>query len=184
MSHHMKDPEQQMAYWLTLQKQCFNPQLAEHQFNELRAALRDAQQELQEEKKRTTILSPASLLEFLSGSFYVLNPRGDNLLVIRPIASYCNGEEVVLMASQESSGMIYVHDNAHGISIMLEDTDRDIDTPRIADKLTKMVALHGSHYDPATHQISVRTQRSTAVDQVKRLTRAVQHIAETNALDL
>ncbi|MEB8535512.1 hypothetical protein OW565_04910 [Acidithiobacillus ferriphilus] len=88
------------------------------------------------------------------------------------------------MASQESSGMIYVHDNAHGISIMLEDADTDIETPRIADKLTKMVGLHGSHYDPATHQISVRTQRSTAVDQVKRLTRAVQHIAETNALDL
>ena len=183
MSHHMKDPEQQMAYWLTLQKQCFNPQLAEHQFNELRAALRDARQELQEEKKRT-LLSTGSLLEFLSGFFYVLNPRGDNLLVIRPIASCCNGEEVVLMASQESSGMIYVHDNAHGISIMLEDADMDIETPRIADKLTKMVALHGSHYDPATHQISVRTQRATAIDQVKRLTRAVQHIAETNALDL
>ena len=184
MSHHMKDPEQQMAYWLTLQKQCFNPQLAEHQFNELRAALRDALHELQEGKKQTTLPFLTSLAVFLSRSFYVLNAQGDDLVVIRTGVDFCNGEEVVLMASQESSGMIYVHDDAHSINIMREAADTDIETPRIADKLTKMAALHGSHYDPVTHQISVRSQRSTAVDQVKRLTRAVQHIAETNALDL
>lgn len=44
----MMDPEQRMAYWRTLQKQRFNPQLAEHQFDELQAALHDALHELQD----------------------------------------------------------------------------------------------------------------------------------------
>ncbi|MBU2850729.1 MULTISPECIES: hypothetical protein [Acidithiobacillus] len=189
MSNHMMDPEQRMAYWLTLQKQRFNPQMAEHQFDELRAALRDALQEMQEEKKQqTTIPFPTSLAAFLTRSFYVLNARGDGLVVIRTGVNYCNssdGEEVVIMASKESSGMIYFHDDARSIHIMLEDAaDTDIERPRISEKLTRMAALHGSHYDPVTHQISVRSQQSTAVDKVHRLIKAAQHIAETNVLDL
>jgi hypothetical protein len=53
----MMDSEQQMAYWLTLQKQCFNPQLAEHQFVELRAALHDALHELQDTRHKIARLA-------------------------------------------------------------------------------------------------------------------------------
>jgi hypothetical protein len=185
MSNHVMDPEQQMAYWLTLQKQCFNPQLAEHQFDELRAALRDALHELQEEKKQTIIPLPlpVSLSEILARHFYVLNPDGGDRVLIRTGELFCNGDDVMLMASKESSGMIYVHDDAHSIEIM-QGANMDIDAPRISDKLTAMAALHGSHYDPVTHQISVRSQRSTAEEKVKRLIKAAQHIAETSAFEL
>ena len=186
MGNHMMDHEQQMAYWLTLQKQRFNPQMAEHQFDELRAALRDALQELQEEKKQTTIIPfPTSLLELLSRSFYVLDTQKNGIMLIRTGATYCDGQELLLMASQDPDGMIYVHDAAHSIEVMREGAvDTDIERPRIADKLTRLAALHGAHYDPATHQISVRSQRSTALDKVQRLIKAAEHIAETNVLDL
>ncbi|MEB8535511.1 hypothetical protein [Acidithiobacillus ferriphilus] len=71
----MKDPEQQMAYWLTLQKQCFNPQLAEHQFNELRAALRDARQELQEEKNGRSC--PRALFWSSCPGLFMCSTRGE-----------------------------------------------------------------------------------------------------------
>ena len=184
MSNHMMNPEQRIAYWRTLQKQRFNPQMAEHQFDELQAALRDALHELQEEKTPQTPLPfPTSLAAFLSRFFYVLNPNGDDHVLIRTGEFFCNGEEMLLMASKESSGMIYVHDDAHSIDIM-RDANTDIDAPRISDKLTVMAALHGSHYDPVTRQISIRSQRSTAEDKVKRLIKAAQHIAETNAFGL
>lgn len=53
----MMDPEQRLAYWYTLQKQRFNPQLAEHQFDEFRAALRDALQELQDTRHKIAHLA-------------------------------------------------------------------------------------------------------------------------------
>jgi hypothetical protein len=132
------------------------------------------------EKHTTVVPFPASLSEFLARSFYVLNAQGDDLVVVRTGLDYYNGEEVMLMASKESNGMIYFHDDARSVDIMREGDNTDIETPKFADQLSRMAALHGSHYDPVSHQISVRTHRSTVADKVQRLIKAAQHIAETN----
>ncbi len=132
------------------------------------------------EKNRIVVPFPTSLSEFLSRSFYVLNAQGDDLVVVRTGVDYCNGEEVVLMASKEPNGMIYFHDDARSISIMREGDSTDIETPRFTDQLCRIAALHGSYYDSVSHQISMRTHRSTVADKVQRLIKAAQHIAEIN----
>ena len=53
----MMDSERRLAYWHALQQQRFNPQLAEHQFDELRAALRDALQVLQDTRHKIAHLA-------------------------------------------------------------------------------------------------------------------------------